>query len=273
MDSGALPFYLPSLIHVSRVGDHPRHPRKRMRNINWIPGLQALRRLSLKLIKTSTCYEIHGFGWKANYLDISSKLQTLKTKMVTSSWMAHPGAGRAALYYKGRTVCTRLLHAFPQSVRIRMHMLTKRGLPGMCPLCRSQNTQTHLLGGCHEMMGLYRQRHHDIRDNITKLIKEAKPGWEVEQEIIREEGDLRDDIQITISERRYWLDVTVTYEDASLSSFEKRLNEKAEKYGENGSAVVVGHSGIIMKESLNFLKEIGLTSRHLDKVEFVVGAI
>ncbi|GKT32282.1 hypothetical protein ADUPG1_006469 [Aduncisulcus paluster] len=115
---------------------------------------------------------------------------------------------------------------------IRVHLITNHTISmSVCPLCHQDNTQTHVFGGCREMMNIYTTRHHEIRKFIAEFIR-IKLQTAVREEVI--EGHLRYDILVGEGEATKWLDITVTYEDARLHSIEKRLSEKKEKYGDNG---------------------------------------
>ncbi|GKT37887.1 hypothetical protein ADUPG1_003825, partial [Aduncisulcus paluster] len=92
------------------------------------------------------------------------------------------------------------------------------------------------------------QRHHDLRRELAKQIRLVKSHWSVEEEVTRADG-LRDDIIVNTGTNSFWMDITVVYEDATLGSVEERMKQKEEKYGENGSAIVLGHSGLMATES------------------------
>ncbi|GKT29999.1 hypothetical protein ADUPG1_001336, partial [Aduncisulcus paluster] len=96
--------------------------------------------------------------------------------------------------------------------------------------------------------------------------------WEITMEHEDTEG-LRPDIEIKTPTHKWWVDVSITYEDATLFSIEKRFNEKQSKYGPDGAGIIIGHSGIMHKKSMNFLNEIGMSKRKAEQTAFTLGAI
>ncbi|GKT14466.1 hypothetical protein ADUPG1_004036, partial [Aduncisulcus paluster] len=60
---------------------------------------------------------------------------------------------------------------------------------------------------------------------------------------------------ISIPEKNITLDVSVCYEDASLMSVEKRMENKRAKY-QNCIPVVIGHSGFIMPKTIDELSDL-----------------
>ncbi|GKT31253.1 hypothetical protein ADUPG1_001925 [Aduncisulcus paluster] len=128
------------------------------------------------------------------------------------------------------------------------------------------------MGGCETMLPLYRGRHNEIRDKLAEILSDHSPDWEVELE--HEIGTSeRPDIVIKTPTHTWWLDVAITYEDATLFAVEKKFNEKRRKYGPDGAGIIFGHSGLIFQKSLWFLCEMGLSRRKSEQIAFTLGAI
>ncbi|GKT23194.1 hypothetical protein ADUPG1_004535, partial [Aduncisulcus paluster] len=161
-------------------------PRNRLRNINWVPALQSLRRLKMKLIRRENQFMIKGSGWTAGAKQIAARLHQWRSLHLVAEWSSLTSTGRAAPYLSSSHLMKDLLFSPPSLVSLRCHLLpcgaNRRQGRRQCTLCGELESQTHILGGCPSRMSMFTLRHNEIRSKLSKFLRDNLQSCSIVEE-------------------------------------------------------------------------------------------
>ncbi|GKT34822.1 hypothetical protein ADUPG1_008104 [Aduncisulcus paluster] len=119
-----------------------------------------------------------------------------------------------------------------------MHSCLRQSGDRSCPFCGAEvETQNHALGHCLDFMDDYRTRHHKVRDGIIKSIHKISPSTPLLSEQYSDPYH-RPDIKVDFSAPTF-IEVAVTYADASVGSLESMFRKKKNKYRDIEDLIVV----------------------------------